>query len=88
MNSEFQRFQSAVNDLCARLCDRKNNFGVREAFSRSRAKDHLKNYGWSYRTAAPVLGVTYTHLSLVLNGQRDSRRLLAAVNRLPKRSVQ
>lgn len=47
------------------------------------AKRTLKARGWSYRRAAPILGVTYQHLSEVLNGKRHSRRLLAAVVALP-----
>ena len=47
------------------------------------AKAHLRAAGWSYRTAAPRLGVTYQHLCYVLNGQRESRRLLANIIRLP-----
>lgn len=50
------------------------------------AKHHLKSNGWSYRSAAPVLGVNYVHLAHVLNGQRQSRRLLSAVLQLgPKK---
>ena len=50
------------------------------------AKNLLKQKGWSYRAAAPVLSVTYQHLSEVLNGKRPAARLLAAIKRLPKRS--
>lgn len=49
------------------------------------ARRHFQSGGWSYRSAAPVLGVSYQHLSEVLNGRRESRRLLAAVNALPPR---
>jgi len=49
------------------------------------AKRSLKHKGWSYRTAAPVLGVCYQHLALVLTGRRTSRRLLAAIANLPAR---
>lgn len=52
-------------------------------FSRELQKVELKRKGWSYRRAAPKLGVTYQHLCLVLNGQRESRRLLAAIANLP-----
>ena len=45
----------------------------------------FKSKGWSYRAAAPVLGVTYQHLCLVFNGHRHSRRLLAAIAALPAR---
>ncbi len=55
--------------------------------SRQQAKSHLKKLGWSYRTVAPRLGVTYPHLAKVLNGQRDSARLLGAIKHLPKRGT-
>ena len=47
------------------------------------AKRLIKARGWSYRRAAPVLGVTYQHLSEVLNGRRASRRLLSRIASLP-----
>ena len=49
------------------------------------AKRTLKRKGWSYRTAAPRLGVCYQHLALVLTGRRESRRLLLAIDSLPAR---
>lgn len=53
------------------------------------AKRDLKANGWSYRRAAPVLGVTYQHLCEVLNGRRQSARLVRRVGRLaPARKVQ
>jgi transcriptional regulator with XRE-family HTH domain len=52
-------------------------------FARELAKVTLKNRGWSYRRAAPRLGVSYQHLSDVLNGKRHSDRLLRAINKLP-----
>ena len=51
-------------------------------FTRERAKVTLKRRGWSYRAAAPALGVTYQHLSEVLNGHRESRRLLKRISKL------
>jgi transcriptional regulator with XRE-family HTH domain len=54
-------------------------------FTREQAKVTLKNRGWSYRAAAQVLGVTYQHLSYVLNGHRASRRVLEAIERIPER---
>lgn len=51
--------------------------------TRQTAKRTLKTSGWSYRRAAPVLGVSYQHLSEVLNGRRQSRRLLAKIGTLP-----
>lgn len=48
-----------------------------------RAKARLKELGWSYRRVAPLLGVRFEHLCLVLNGHRDSLRLLAAIEDLP-----
>lgn len=54
-----------------------------ETTTRRAAKRALKTKGWSYRRAAPVLGVTYQHLSEVLNGNRESQRLLARISSLP-----
>ena len=51
--------------------------------ARQQAKAILKKKGWTYRTAAPQLGVGFVHLSRVLNGHRNSRRLLAAIASLP-----
>ena len=48
-------------------------------------KARFKRKGWSYRVAAPLLGVTYQHLSDVLNGNRQSLRLLKKIRGLPKR---
>ena len=49
---------------------------ARKQINTDTAKVILKERGWSYRAAAPLLGVHYTHLCLVLNGQRQSRSLL------------
>ena len=49
------------------------------------AKRTLKSRGWSYRSAAPRLGVCYQHLALVLTGRRESLRLLARIETLPRR---
>ena len=54
-------------------------------FARQRAKDKLKALGWSYRTVAPLLGVRFEHLCLVLNGQRESARLLQKIEALETR---
>ena len=51
-------------------------------FTREQAKHKLKTAGLSYRRAAPLLGVTYQHLCLVLTGKRQSRRLLEAIEDL------
>lgn len=49
------------------------------------ARRHLKDKGWSYRTAAPKLGVCYQHLASVLTGERKSHRLLIRIRELPER---
>ena len=54
-------------------------------FTRQRAKDKLKTLGWSYRTVAPMLGVRFEHLSHVLNGHRESARLLRKIEALDAR---
>jgi transcriptional regulator with XRE-family HTH domain len=51
------------------------------------AKAMLRARGWSYRRGAVALGVTYQHLSMVLNGHRESRRLLQAIAELPDSPV-
>ena len=53
--------------------------------TRQTAKRSLKAKGWSYRTAAPELGVCYQHLAFVLTGRRQSRRLLDKIEALPQR---
>ena len=50
------------------------------------AKSKLKAGGWSYRSAGPALGVTYSYLSHVLNGKFQSRRLLVRIETLPTRA--
>jgi len=49
------------------------------------ARKSLAKKQWSYRSAAPELGVHHVHLALVLTGRRQSRRLLAAIAALPNR---
>jgi hypothetical protein len=49
------------------------------------AKRLMCRRGWSYRTAAPRLGVCFQHLSDVLNGRRASRSLVARIATLPER---
>lgn len=46
---------------------------------------NLKRKGWSLRAAAPFLGVSVKHLSLVLNGKRKSLPLLKRIEMLPPR---
>ena len=48
------------------------------------ARDHLRRKGWSRREAAERLGVTPEHLSYVLNGHRESRRILEAIKDFPE----
>ena len=49
----------------------------------SQAKRKLKDGGWTYRSAAPVLGVSRIWLNKVLNGHAQSAPLLAAIAALP-----
>ncbi len=46
-------------------------------------KATLKAKGWTHETAARRVGVHRVYLTTVLNGHRQSRRLLAAVSTLP-----
>lgn len=48
-------------------------------------KEELKLKGWSYRTAAPLLGVSARHLCLVLAGKRKSEPLCRRISELPPR---
>ena len=43
------------------------------------AKAVLRQKNWSYRRAAAVLGVSYQHLCLVLNGLRVGTRLIPRI---------
>jgi len=52
----------------------------------AKAREHFYAAGWSYRSAAAVLGVSYQHLCHVLRGDRVSRRLIKAVLDLPNRN--
>jgi hypothetical protein len=50
--------------------------------TRQQAKRHLQKLGLSQRAVAPRLGVRFEHLNRVLNGHRESRRLLRAIRDL------
>lgn len=50
-------------------------------------KKILKEKGWSYRSAAQVLGVTYQYLSDVANGIHTSRRLAVKIIELPQAPI-
>ena len=47
----------------------------------------LRSKGWTIRPAARLLGVSSTHLYLVLRGRRHSRRLLDRISTLPNRKA-
>ena len=48
------------------------------------ARNQLRRKGWSQEAAAEQLGVTRVHLTFVLNGRRQSRRILSAIQELPE----
>lgn len=52
----------------------------------AKARAHFYAAGWSYRSAAKQLGVSYQHLCEVLTAKRPSRRLINSVLILPKRN--
>ena len=56
-------------------------------FTRKDAKRQLKQQGWSLRRAAEFLGRSTPHLSLVLDGHRESRNLLARIQSMPPSPV-
>jgi hypothetical protein len=63
---------------------------LESAFLRSMARCNRAAFaakGWTLRTAAPHLGVHWTHLHHVLKGDRKSNSLLARVAALPKRQL-
>lgn len=47
------------------------------------AKNKLRTKGWSYRKAAPLLGITYQYLCDVCNGVHTSIRLNGRIAKLP-----
>lgn len=51
----------------------------------ARARRILRDRGYSYRTAAEVLGCNFTHLHRVCIGERPSRSLLQRIQDLPVR---
>ncbi len=51
------------------------------------ARVSLRGKGWSYRAAAPLMGVSYQHLAHVLTGRRESRKLLKLIHDLPAKEV-
>lgn len=54
----------------------------------TREKRLLKAKGYSYRKAAPELGVNFSHLSRVLNGHRESKSLLKRIEALPAKGAE
>ncbi len=50
---------------------------------RNEVRRLLKSRGWSYRRAGAYLGISYPHICLVLQGKRESKRLLRAIAALP-----
>jgi len=51
------------------------------------ARNELRRKGWSQEAAAGQLGVTRVHLTFVLNGRRQSRRILKAIQELPENPI-
>lgn len=77
MNPEFQRFQETVRALCAKL----NPVPITPAA----AKVELKKRGYTYRSAAPVIGRSYHWICQVVNNRATSRPVLEEIFRLPIR---
>ncbi|HMO51912.1 MAG TPA: hypothetical protein PKE26_11065 [Kiritimatiellia bacterium] len=53
------------------------------AYKTALVRQSLKKRGWSQRKAAKYLRKNFTHLNLVLNGRRQSARLLSEVAAIP-----
>jgi transcriptional regulator with XRE-family HTH domain len=51
------------------------------------ARNALRRKGWKQAEAARHLGVSAVHLNYVLNGRRESKRLLNAIARLPENHI-
>lgn len=49
------------------------------------AREILRRKGWSYRKVAPLLGVCYQHLCLVLTGHRPYNTIVRKIHQLPPR---
>jgi len=47
------------------------------------ARNELRKKGWKHAEVARLLGISTVHLSYVLNGRRESRRILNAISELP-----
>lgn len=94
---EFLRYSASHGNVpssadCRVLCGRPSLYVLRRTEtdlpdSVKRARQHLREAGWSYRTAAPVLRVHWSHLAQVLTGRRKSDRLCEAVLSLPIRAA-
>lgn len=54
---------------------------------RAKVKRLLKARGWTQSEAAKATGVTFEHLNRVLNGHRQSARLIAQLEALPALEV-
>ena len=44
--------------------------------------------GWTIRQAAAKLGLSYSHVSYVLRGERESAKVIRSLQALPKRELQ
>lgn len=51
---------------------------------RNHARARMIQLGWSQRRAAKHLGITQTHLCLMLCGKRESQSLLRRIAQLPR----
>lgn len=60
---------------------------TRKSNALSHYRESLRAKGWSLRTAAPLLGVHWSHLHHVLAGSRTSMSLLARIEKLPARET-
>lgn len=86
--SDFSCKLSEVSDY-SDMIPRNRSVGNDPSYSEevNVARKSLARKGWSYRALAAHLGLSYTQVSHVLTGRRQSRRLLAAIEALPEREV-
>jgi transcriptional regulator with XRE-family HTH domain len=48
------------------------------------ARNEIRRKGWNQKSAALLIGVSRQHLNWVLNGHRQSKRILNALKELPE----
>jgi hypothetical protein len=82
MSLILSEFCASLNAL-ATLTRMPTQTTIKRSPSVQAARNALRSKGWTQAAAAQVLGITPIHLCYVLNGRRESRRVLTAIQHLP-----